>query len=221
MRSAYADAQLLRDILAIQPAMVSRFTTDGRVVWCNDAYAAHFLRTPGEVIGASWVDLGVELGHDTREHLERTLAAVLESSRCRPGDDDCAAHRGRGDPVVPVDESPASTRGRRHGAHPRHRRGSHRAPCSSRRTRRHGTRAGSRSAHRTPRTRSPTARRRHPGARVRDVDDDSLRWSRCAGTRRRAGGGTGARSDRTSPGMHGRSHLSTGASRLDRRRDLQ
>jgi PAS domain-containing protein len=59
-----ADAQLLQDILAIQPAMVVRYRADGVVEWCNEAYAAHFLRTPPEVVGLSWVDLGVEYGHD-------------------------------------------------------------------------------------------------------------------------------------------------------------
>lgn len=79
-----ADAQLLHDILELQPAMVCRYLADGRVVWCNHAYASHFLRTPAEMVGLSWVDLGVELGHDSREGLERTLAAIHEHTTAEP-----------------------------------------------------------------------------------------------------------------------------------------
>ena len=79
-----ADAQLLQDILSIQPAMVVRYRADGRVEWCNEAYAAHFLRAPSEVIGFSWVDLGVEYGHDSREGLEGTLASVVEYASVSP-----------------------------------------------------------------------------------------------------------------------------------------
>lgn len=81
---ADADAQLLQDILSIQPAMVVRYRADGCVEWCNDAYAAHFLRTPAEVVGQSWVDLGVEYGHDSREGLEATLASVVEHASASP-----------------------------------------------------------------------------------------------------------------------------------------
>jgi signal transduction histidine kinase len=81
---ADADAQLLHDILAIQPAMVVRYGSGGHVMWCNDAYAAHFLRTPPEMIGVSWVDLGVEFGHDTREGLEATLAAAVGNTDTAP-----------------------------------------------------------------------------------------------------------------------------------------
>jgi signal transduction histidine kinase len=76
----FADAQLLSDILAIQPALVSRFTFDGHVVWCNDAYAAHLFCTPAEVIGTTWVDHVVELGYDSREHLDGVLAGVVAST---------------------------------------------------------------------------------------------------------------------------------------------
>jgi signal transduction histidine kinase len=79
-----ADAQLLQDILSIQPAMVVRYRADGRVEWCNEAYAAHFLRTPPEVVGLSWVDLGVEYGHDTRAGLDGTLASVVEHTSASP-----------------------------------------------------------------------------------------------------------------------------------------
>jgi signal transduction histidine kinase len=79
-----ADAQLLHDILAIQPAMVVRYRADGLVEWCNEAYAAHFLREPAEVMGLSWVDLGVDYGHDTRDGLEATLAMVVEHTTALP-----------------------------------------------------------------------------------------------------------------------------------------
>jgi PAS domain S-box-containing protein len=74
----FADTQLVHDILALQPALVTRYTVDGVVVWCNEAYAEHLGLTPDEMIGASWVEQAAVLGFDTRDNLEALLARLFE-----------------------------------------------------------------------------------------------------------------------------------------------
>ena len=78
--AALADAQLLSDVLALQPALVSRWSADGTVIWCNDAYARSFGLDPAEMIGRNWMDRAEQLGHDTRENLEGLRASLVAST---------------------------------------------------------------------------------------------------------------------------------------------
>lgn len=75
-----ADAQLLRDIFDVQPAMAARYRPDSTVVWCNEAYAAHLGATPAAVRGCRWIDLAAGLGYDTPEMLEQLLADILATT---------------------------------------------------------------------------------------------------------------------------------------------
>ena len=73
----FADTQLVHDILALQPALVTRYRSDGVVVWCNEAYAEHLGLSAERMVGASWVDQAATLGFDTRDNLEGLLARLL------------------------------------------------------------------------------------------------------------------------------------------------
>ena len=74
---ADADAQLLRDIFDMQPAMASRYRPDGTVVWCNEAYAAHLGTTPLAAQGHRWIDLAAANGHDSIESMEELLGDII------------------------------------------------------------------------------------------------------------------------------------------------
>lgn len=75
-----ADSHLLRDILEVQPAMVSRYRPDSTVVWCNEAYAAHLGTTPSGVRGRRWIDLAAERGYDDAAAMEQLLADILATT---------------------------------------------------------------------------------------------------------------------------------------------
>ena len=75
-----ADAQLLRDIFDMQPALAARYRADSTVVWCNDAYAAHMGSTPAAVRDQRWIDLATASGYDTKESLEELLADILATT---------------------------------------------------------------------------------------------------------------------------------------------
>lgn len=78
--AVYADAHLLRDVLALQPALASRWAADGTILWCNDAYAMSMGLTPAEMIGQSWIERRLQLGHDTRENLEALRAKLVAAT---------------------------------------------------------------------------------------------------------------------------------------------
>ncbi len=75
-----ADAQLLRDIFEVQPAMAARYRLDGTVVWCNEAYAAHLGATPAALRGRRWIDLAAGRGYDDSVTLEQLLADILAAT---------------------------------------------------------------------------------------------------------------------------------------------
>ena len=77
---ADADAQLLRDIFEMQPAMAARYRPDGTVVWCNEAYAAHLGATPAGLRGRRWIDLAAGRGYDDSATLEQLLADILAAT---------------------------------------------------------------------------------------------------------------------------------------------
>jgi len=78
---ASADAQLLRDIFEMQPAMAARYRPDGTVVWCNEAYAAHLGTTANAARDHRWIDLAAANGHDTVEAIEVLLADILATTQ--------------------------------------------------------------------------------------------------------------------------------------------
>ena len=75
-----ADPQLLNDILAVQTALVSRYTLEGVVVWCNHEYAVHLRTTIQGMIGTSWLERSAALGFDTRENLDGLLARLVDAT---------------------------------------------------------------------------------------------------------------------------------------------
>ncbi|MEN9645385.1 MAG: hypothetical protein RL238_2054 [Actinomycetota bacterium] len=83
---ADADAQLLRDIFDMQPAMAARYRVDGTIVWCNEAYAAHLGTTAGAARDHRWIDLAAAHGHDSVEAMEELLVDIVRTLR---GDTTC------------------------------------------------------------------------------------------------------------------------------------
>ena len=79
-KSPTAAEQLLGDILAVQTALVSRYTLDGRLVWCNGEYAAHLRSSPEELLGVSWLDRAAFMGFDTQENLDTLLSRLVEAT---------------------------------------------------------------------------------------------------------------------------------------------
>lgn len=77
---ADADAQLLRDIFDMQPALAARYRADSTVVWCNEAYAAHMGTTPAAMRDQRWIDLAAASGYDSRESMEELLADILATT---------------------------------------------------------------------------------------------------------------------------------------------
>ena len=76
----FADAQLLNDVFAAQPALVCRWRQDGTVLWCNDAYAGSLGLEMSEVIGSNWVDRIAQIGHDTRDNLEQLRMSLVDGT---------------------------------------------------------------------------------------------------------------------------------------------
>jgi PAS domain S-box-containing protein len=75
-----ADHQLLRDILEIQPAMLTRYQLDGTVVWCNEGYAAHMGNTVEGTIGRRWTEMAAEIGYDSNEFMDELLKEIVDQT---------------------------------------------------------------------------------------------------------------------------------------------
>lgn len=73
-----ADHQLLRDILEIQPAMLTRYRLDGTVVWCNEGYAAHLGSTVEGVVGRRWTEMAAGMGYDSPDYMDELLDEIVD-----------------------------------------------------------------------------------------------------------------------------------------------
>jgi signal transduction histidine kinase len=75
-----AEAELLSDVLALQPALVCRWLEDGTVLLANDAYAAALGRSAANLVGQNWVTEAARMGQDTVANLDRLRQRIVDAS---------------------------------------------------------------------------------------------------------------------------------------------
>jgi signal transduction histidine kinase len=78
--SRRAEAELLADVLELQPAFICRWLEDGTVVLANDAYAGALGRSAGALVGQNWVVEAARMGQDTLENLDRLRQRLVDAS---------------------------------------------------------------------------------------------------------------------------------------------
>ena len=75
-----ADAELLADVLELQPALICRWLEDGTVLLANDAYAGALGQSATALVGRNWVVEAARMGQDTLHNLDQLRQRLVDAS---------------------------------------------------------------------------------------------------------------------------------------------
>jgi PAS domain S-box-containing protein len=78
--SRSAEAELLNDVLALQPALICRWLADGTVLLANEAYAGALGRSAANLVGQNWVIEAARMGQDSIENLDGLRQRLVDAS---------------------------------------------------------------------------------------------------------------------------------------------
>ena len=78
--SRRAEAELLADVLALQPALICRWVEDGTVLLANDAYAGALGRSADALVGQNWVVEAARMGQDSLQNLDVLRQRLVDAS---------------------------------------------------------------------------------------------------------------------------------------------